>query len=101
MDTTRTTTENTAHPTTPGATPVAPPRRGDVAHRGAGGDPVLIISCETCVARDTDACSDCMMSVVCDVPADGAVILDIDELREVRMLAAAGLVPTLRHRAIG
>jgi hypothetical protein len=101
MDTTRTTTENTAHLITPGATPVAPPSRRDGTLHERAGEPVLIISCDTCVARDTDACSDCMMSVMCGVPGDGAVILDIDELREVRMLAAAGLVPTLRHRAIG
>jgi hypothetical protein len=62
--------------------------------------PVLVISCDTCVMRDSDACSDCMMSVLC-APADtGAVILSLDELREIRLLAQAGLVPTLRHRAV-
>jgi hypothetical protein len=101
MDTTRATTENTPHLIAPEVTPVALPRRADGGRPEGSGDPVLIISCDTCVARDTDACSDCMMSVMCGVPADGAVILDIDELREVRMLAAAGLVPTLRHRAVG
>ena len=63
--------------------------------------PILMISCDTCVMRNTDACSDCMMSVLCDQPTDGAVILNLQELREIRVLAQAGLVPTLRHRAVG
>lgn len=63
--------------------------------------PVLMISCDTCVMKDTDACGDCMMSVLCDMPESGAVILNLEELREIRLLAQAGLVPTLRHRAVG
>ena len=63
--------------------------------------PVLMISCDTCVMKDSDACGDCMMSVLCDMPASGAVILNLEELREIRLLAQAGLVPTLRHRAVG
>jgi hypothetical protein len=62
--------------------------------------PVLVISCDTCVMRDTDACGDCMMSVLCEPADSGAVILSLDELREIRLLAQAGLVPTLRHRAV-
>ena len=70
-------------------------------------DTVLMISCDTCVARETDACGDCMMSVLCDdsVAAGDtghrAVVLNLEELREIRLLAGAGLVPTLRHRAVG
>ena len=66
-------------------------------------DTVLMISCDTCVARDTDACGDCMMSVLCDAPAveTGAVVISLQELRDIRLLAEAGLVPTLRHRAVG
>lgn len=63
--------------------------------------PALIISCDTCVMAHTDACDDCMMSVLCDKPSDGAVVLNLEELREIRLLAQAGLVPTLRHRAVG
>jgi hypothetical protein len=29
---------------------------------------------------------------------DSAVVFDLDEQRAVRLLASAGLVPTLRHR---
>ena len=63
--------------------------------------PVLMISCDTCIMRDTEACNDCMMSVLCDVAPTEAVVLNLQELRDIRMLAQAGLVPTLRHRAVG
>jgi hypothetical protein len=63
--------------------------------------PVLMISCDTCIMRNTDACGDCMMSVLCDSEESGAVILNLQELRDIRLLAQAGLVPTLRHRAVG
>ncbi len=63
--------------------------------------PVLMISCDTCIMRQTDACNDCMMSVLCDVEESGAVVLNLQELRDIRLLAQAGLVPTLRHRAVG
>ena len=65
------------------------------------GEPAFVISCDTCVMKDTDTCNDCMMSYLCDRPEDGAVVLDLQELREVKLLAQAGLVPTLRHRAAG
>ena len=64
-------------------------------------EPVLMISCATCVMAETDACGDCIMSFLCDAPSEGAVVLDLQELREIRLLAQAGLVPTLRHRAVG
>ena len=64
-------------------------------------EPVLMISCDTCVMRHSEACNDCMMSVLCDMPEEGAVVLNLQELREIRLLAQAGLVPTLRHRAVG
>jgi hypothetical protein len=63
--------------------------------------PVLMISCDTCIMRNTDACGDCMMSVLCDSEESGAVVLNLQELRDIRLLAQAGLVPTLRHRAVG
>jgi hypothetical protein len=52
--------------------------------------------------RATDACDDCVMSFLCDGPAEvGGIVLDLEEQRRLRMLAAAGLVPTLRHRVAG
>jgi len=61
----------------------------------------LLIDCDTCVARDTDACSDCVVSFLCRDDSDMAVVLDLEELRAMSVLAEAGLVPTLRHRAPG
>lgn len=70
----------------------------------------LVISCDTCVMVDTDACTDCVVSHIC-APAElpsarghalsrrcSRVVLEADEVRAVRLLADAGMVPTLRHR---
>ena len=73
-------------------------------------DTVLTISCDTCAVRHTDACDDCVVSFLCDparvdatstpvtVGRRDAVVLDLDDVRAMRLLASAGLVPTLRHR---
>lgn len=71
----------------------------------------LSISCDTCVMQHSSACADCLVTFMCSeqsqVPvaepvmirsSSDAVVLDLDELRAVRLLASAGLVPTLRHR---
>jgi hypothetical protein len=58
----------------------------------------LTVDCRTCVARDTDACADCLVSFICDRRPDEAVVFEIDELRSMRLLAGAGLLPELRHR---
>lgn len=78
---------------------MTPPRQcGGVQHDA---EPILVISCDTCVMAATEACNDCMMSVLCDPVEEGAVVLSLAELRDIRLLAKAGLVPTLRHRAVG
>lgn len=61
--------------------------------------PSIVIDCQTCVARDSDACTDCMVSYLCRDEPSTAVVFDLEEWRAVRVLADAGLVPTLRHRA--
>jgi hypothetical protein len=65
-----------------------------------GRSEVLSISCDSCVMRATAACHDCVVTFVCDRD-DGPLELDADEVQAVRLLAEAGLVPTLRHRAAG
>ena len=60
----------------------------------------LIISCDTCVMKKTSACDDCLMSFLCGDPHETAVVFDLAEQRAVRLLANAGMVPTLRHRAV-
>ncbi len=57
----------------------------------------ITISCDTCIMRATEHCSDCVVTFMCE-REEGAVVLDLAELRAVRLLADAGLVPTLRHR---
>ena len=45
----------------------------------------------------TDACSDCVVAYICTREPDDAVVLDLDEHRALRRLAASGLLPELRH----
>lgn len=60
---------------------------------------LLRISCDTCAMRDTEACDDCLVTFMCSREPDDAVVLDLDEHRALRRLAASGLVPELRHRS--
>ena len=60
----------------------------------------LVFSCDTCVMQKTSACDDCLMSFLCGDPHETAVVFDLAEQRAVRLLANAGMVPTLRHRAV-
>jgi len=59
---------------------------------------ILTISCDTCIMRATSHCHECMVTVLCEHDEGAAVVLDLAEQRAVRLLAAAGLVPELRHR---
>lgn len=56
------------------------------------------ISCTDCAMRHTEACTDCLVSHVCSRDAGDAVVLDLEAHRAMRRLAAAGLVPEVRHR---
>lgn len=58
----------------------------------------LVISCDTCVMDGTAACADCVVTHLLTPARREAVVLDLAEQRAVRLLAEAGLVPTLRHR---
>lgn len=57
----------------------------------------LTVDCATCVARSTAACGDCLVTFICDRRPEEAVVLSLDEVRTMRLLADAGLVPSLRH----
>jgi len=48
--------------------------------------------------QHTPACSDCVVTYLCDREPEQAVVIDIADLRAMRMLADAGLVPELRHQ---
>lgn len=56
----------------------------------------ITISCDTCIMRETSACDDCIVPMLCGEPE--AVIFDYEELRTLAALAKAGLTPGLRHQ---
>lgn len=57
----------------------------------------LVIDCDTCSMRATEACDDCVVTFVCSRDRDRAVVIDATEAGTVRMLMRAGLVPRSRH----
>jgi hypothetical protein len=56
----------------------------------------ITISCDSCAMQHTTACDDCVVTFLCQ--HDQAVVFDMAEQRAMRLLADAGLVPTLKHR---
>lgn len=58
----------------------------------------FVISCDTCVMDGTAACADCVVTHLLTPARREPLAFDEAELRAVQLLAAAGLVPTLRHR---
>ena len=58
----------------------------------------FVISCESCVMDGTAACADCVLTHLLAPARREPLAFDEDELRAVQLLAAAGMVPTLRHR---
>lgn len=63
----------------------------------------VTIDCDTCVMRRTEACRDCVVTfLVSNEPNQReAVVVDVAELRAMRLLADQGMVPRLRHRRAG
>lgn len=57
----------------------------------------LIIDCDACIMRRSDVCGDCVVTFLMERDDKGAVVLDFAEVRAMKLLADAGLVPTLRH----
>ena len=57
----------------------------------------ITIDCDTCIMKDTDACDDCLVTYLCDRPAEQAVVVNLADFRAMKALANAGLVPDLRH----
>ena len=67
----------------------------------------LTISCDDCSMRCTAACDDCVVTFLLsdeasehDVGHD-AMVLDLDQVRVVKLLGKAGLVPDLKYRVAG
>ena len=59
-------------------------------------DEVLTIDCDQCVAQHTDACADCVVTFLCTAAPDEVVVVDVAEVRALRLLADSGLAPPLR-----
>ena len=57
----------------------------------------IVISCDTCCMRGTATCADCVVTHVLSPASVESVEFDDDEMRVVRLLVRAGMVPTLRH----
>lgn len=74
---------------------------GDMNDNGWG----ITISCDDCSMQCTSACDDCVVTYLlregADAGADGhePLVLDLDQVRVVRLLGKAGLVPDLRYDA--
>ena len=50
--------------------------------------------------RSSAACDDCLVTHMCGDAQETAVVFNFEEQRALRLLANAGMVPTLRHRAV-
>lgn len=59
---------------------------------------ILHISCDDCVMEGTDVCGDCLVTFLCNREPGEAVLIDVAEVRALRLLEAGGLAPALRHR---
>ena len=59
----------------------------------------VTIDCDECSLEGTAACEDCVVTFLCGAEQATAVVIDIAEVRAVRLLGDAGLVPALRHAA--
>jgi hypothetical protein len=59
---------------------------------------MLRIDCDECVMAGTDACDDCIVTYLCTKDEGGAVVVDVEEARALRLLHEGGLAPALRHR---
>lgn len=58
----------------------------------------MIIDCDRCVMRSTDACDGCVVTTILD-RRDGAIVFDAAEERAIRAMTQAGLLPLLRWQA--
>lgn len=61
----------------------------------AGERPALVLDCDECAMRATQACDGCVVSYLLDRP-EGAVIFDVAEERAIRSMSGAGLLPGVR-----
>ncbi len=60
----------------------------------------MVIDCDTCRLRHTDACRDCLVTFLVDRPPGGAVDIAPRDVAPLRALQDGGLVPELRHTGV-
>jgi hypothetical protein len=58
----------------------------------------LTIDCDACAMQHTSTCDDCLVTYLCPAEPNGAVVIDVVEVRALRLLSESGLVPALRHQ---
>lgn len=61
-------------------------------------DVPLLIDCNDCVLHDSAASADCVVTFICRTDATSPVVVDLAEVRAIKLFDTAGLVPPLRHR---
>ena len=59
----------------------------------------MLIDCDDCVMKATDACGDCIVTFLLD-REEGAVVFDVAEERALRVLSEGGLTPASRFQAV-
>jgi hypothetical protein len=60
----------------------------------------MLIDCDSCVMRDTDACGDCVVTALLDMP-EGPIVFDGEQARVISLFQDGGLLPQTRFRAAG
>ncbi len=58
----------------------------------------LVIDCQTCVARMSEACGDCIVTFLCDATGAEPVVVNQPDARVLRLLHDGGLIPGNRHQ---
>jgi hypothetical protein len=56
------------------------------------------ISCDECRMQHTSACDGCVVTFICERDPVDVVVIDVAEVRALRLLGRSGLVPPLRHQ---
>ncbi len=56
----------------------------------------MLIDCDQCVMRYTDACDGCIVTFLLD-RGEGAVVFDVAEERAIRALQDGGLAPASHY----
>ncbi len=58
----------------------------------------ILIDCALCELQGTEACDDCLVTYLCRSD-NGSVVIELSEVRALRTLGQAGLLPDLKSRA--